>query len=100
VFITNPFKLPIFMIIFVPIMIGLISLFTIRLFVEIFFDISQRAKTVISNSVAISLMIVIMLGSLKQLTAQDITLILTIVAGFSFYIYKSNTKAIVLPEIE
>ncbi len=92
VFFTNPNSLPLILMLGLPVLISVAGLVLTRLVLNVFFEMPTTLISVLSRSVAIGILLIMMLGALKQLRVQDILLALLLVLGLSFYFARIAAK--------
>lgn len=92
VFITNPQSMPILFVLLLPLLFAAGAFVTTRLLLRVFFDVNDRQLKILSLSFAGGALLVVVLGSLKQLGIQDFVLALLLVAGSAFYFLKNLSQ--------
>lgn len=91
IFFTNPFSMPIWVILLVPIVASIVTANIFKILLKLFLqDIKGKSLTVLSLSSALFVLIMFLLGSLKQLGIQDFALVLAFISGSAFYFYKAE----------
>lgn len=99
VFSTNPGTLPVVLLLIVPVLVSLLSVFVVRLLISVFSNMNKTDVILASNSVGFFVLTIMALGTLKQLRLIDFVLVSLLVAGISFYVYRSNTSVGSIPQI-
>lgn len=90
IFITNPSQMPIIFVLLIPMLIALFSFVGSRLFLRVFFDLSDYQLKVCSYALSGGVLFILLLGSLKQLGFQDFVLVLLLTSGLAFYFLRSS----------
>jgi len=87
---TNPFSMPIYMLLIIPILNSMIVFYIADVLCLYFTKFSKKVRMIINISIAFLTLTLILLGSLKQLSLQDFVLVMLLVLGVSFYSLKAN----------
>lgn len=86
IFTTNPATLPVPLLLLLPIMVLVTGLIIIRLVLRVFTHLSEPKIKGLGIVLAVGPTLLVILGSLGQLSIQDIALALMLVAGFAWYL--------------
>jgi len=92
IFFTNPFSMPIYMLLIIPILNSMIVFYIADVLCLYFTKFSKKVRMIINLSIAFLTLTLILLGSLKQLSLQDFALVILLVSGVSLYSLKANFK--------
>ena len=90
IFFTNPFSMPIYMLLIIPVLSSIIVFYIADALCSYFFKFSKKVRIIINLSIAFFALTLILLGSLKQLSLQDFVLVMLLVLGVSLYSLKAN----------
>lgn len=90
IFFTNPFSMPIYMLLIIPILSSMIVFYITDALCLYFTKFSKKVRMIINLSIAFLTLTLILLGSLKQLSLQDFVLVILLVSGVSLYFLKAN----------
>lgn len=90
IFITNPVSVPIAFVLVMPILVASTSFVVTRFFLRLLFEFNNHQITICSYMLAGGVLLVLMLGSLKQLGLQDVILSLLLASGLAFYFTRSS----------
>lgn len=90
IFMTNPRSLSAAWLLFMPILIAITVFAVTRLLLRLTSTKTEQLMTTTSGIVAAGSLVVVLLGSLKQLGLQDGLLALVLVAGLIFYFRRSG----------
>lgn len=85
IFFTNPENLPVIMILILPVLSVIASYIITNIIITWLFGLSRKYSSAISAGLSIFVLSVFLLGSVKQLIAQDLLLISLFVLGVMFY---------------
>lgn len=85
IFITNPTSLPMLVVLSFPVIFTVSSFYFSRVFLRVFFEMSDQSMKILSSAFSGGFMLVFLLGSLKQLGMQDFILAALLVSGLGFY---------------
>lgn len=91
-FVTNPQSLPVVLLLVIPLLLGLTSLFAVRSLGAVFTRVSIDRLKRFSVLVAGGVLLIALLGSLGQLDFQDVLLSSLLVGGLGFYTNRFNQQ--------
>lgn len=92
VLLTNPNRLPAFLLLVLPLLTFITSYSLMKLFMAVFTDLTIIRIKTLAGVVSFAPALVVILGSLGQLGLQDLMLALVLVTGLSWYLRRLQTE--------
>lgn len=89
VFVTNPSSMPIALVLTIPLLVAIFCLSSTKLLMVVFTDMTSEKIEIIARSIAMGVLFLLALGSIKQLMAKDLLLIALLFCGVAFYFIRA-----------